>query len=265
MTQPEREEQLTGGNVSDVSRIGDTVRREQKPDSERIHRLLHHLEKRGFTGSPRFLGIDAQNREIVSYIKGEAGNYPLEPYMRSDTVLEETARLLRAYHEAVADFPIPYDWPPLDGTPEPLELICHNDFAVYNVIFQNERPIGIIDFDVAAPGPRIWDIAYTMYTFVPLSRHQMTETGEPVLYDRITDQERIRRRIELFLTAYGKPDVKAALYETVLLRIQALIATIQRKATEGDEAFQRMIEEGHVTHYERELDFLTREGADWFR
>lgn len=265
MTQPEQEEQLTGGNVSDVSRIGDTVRREQKPDSERIHRLLHHLEKKGFSGSPRFLGIDAQSREIVSYIKGEAGNYPLEPYMRSDTVLEETARLLRAYHEAVADFPISPDWPPLDGTPEPLELICHNDFAVYNVIFQNERPIGIIDFDVAAPGPRIWDIAYTMYTFVPLSRHQMTETGEPVLYDRITDQERIRRRIELFLTAYGKPDVKAALYETVLLRIQALIATIQRKATEGDEAFQRMIEEGHVTHYERELDFLTREGADWFR
>ncbi|WP_026831383.1 phosphotransferase [Exiguobacterium antarcticum] len=265
MTQPEREEQLTGGNVSDVSRIGDTVRREQKPDSERIHRLLHHLEKRGFTGSPRFLGIDAQNREIVSYIKGEAGNYPLEPYMRSDTVLEETARLLRAYHEAVADFPIPHDWPPLDGTPEPLELICHNDFAVYNVIFQNERPIGIIDFDVAAPGPRIWDIAYTMYTFVPLSRHQMTEAGEPTLYDPFNDQERIRHRINLFLSTYGKMELKGEMYETVLLRVEALIKTIHRKVAEGDEAFQRMIEEGHVTHYEQELDFLEREGADWFR
>ncbi|MCT4779611.1 MULTISPECIES: aminoglycoside phosphotransferase family protein [Exiguobacterium] len=265
MNSSEQEERLTGGNVSDVSRVGETVRREQKPDSDRIHRLLHHLEKRGFTGSPRFLGIDAQNREIVSFIEGEAGNYPLQPYMRSDVVLEETARLLRAYHEAVADFPIPTDWQPIDGTPEPFELICHNDFAVYNVIFQNERPVGIIDFDVAAPGPRIWDIVYTMYTFVPLSRHQMTEAVEPTLYDPAVDQERIRRRIELFLTAYGKPELTDALYETVLLRIQAMIATIHRKAAEGDEAFQRMIEEGHVTHYEQELDFLKREGADWFR
>ena len=265
MKQSEQEEQLTGGNVSDVSRIGETVRRERKPESDRIHRLLQHLEQKGFTGSPRFLGMDAQDREILSFIKGEAGNYPLQPYMRSDAVLEETARLLRAYHKAVADFPIPTDWQPLDGTPEPLELICHNDFAVYNVIFQNERPVGIIDFDVAAPGPRIWDIAYTMYTFVPLSRHQMTDDGEPKLYDSVEDQERIGRRIELFLSAYGTPELTSMLYETVLLRVEALIKTIHRKAAEGDEAFQRMIEEGHVTHYERELDFLKREGADWFQ
>lgn len=265
MKQSEQEEPLTGGNVSDVSRIGDTVRREQKPDSERIHRLLHHLEKRGFTGSSRFLGIDPQDREILSFIEGEAGNYPLQPYMRSDSVLEETARLLRAYHEAVADFPIPTDWQPLDGTPEPLELICHNDFAVYNVIFQNERPVGIIDFDVAAPGPRIWDIAYTMYTFVPLSRHQMTAEGETRFYDAVEDQEQIRRRVKLFLSAYGEPELQGDLYGTVLLRVEALIKTIHRKAAEGDIAFQRMVDEGHVTHYEQEIDFLKREGADWFR
>ncbi|AFS70548.1 phosphotransferase [Exiguobacterium antarcticum] len=265
MNSSEQEERLTGGNVSDVSRVGETVRREIKPESDRIHRLLQHLEKKGFTESPRFLGNDTQGREILSFIEGEAGNYPLQPYMRSDSVLEETARLLRAYHEAVKDFPIPTEWQPLDGTPEPLELICHNDFAVYNVIFQNERPVGIIDFDVAAPGPRIWDIAYTMYTFVPLSRHQMTEDGEPRIYDSVEDQERIGRRIELFLSAYGKPELTSMLYETVLLRVEALIKTIHRKAAEGDEAFQRMIEEGHVTHYEQELDFLTREATDWFR
>ncbi len=265
MKQSEQEEPLTGGNVSDVSRIGETVRREQKPESLRVHRVLQHLEQKGFEGSPRYLGIDPQGREILSFIEGEAGNYPLQPYMQSDRVLEETARLLRSYHEAVADFPIPTDWQPLDGTPEPLELICHNDFAVHNVIFQNERPVGIIDFDVAAPGPRIWDIAYTMYTFVPLSRHQMTEDGEPAHYNPVNDQERIRRRVLLFLSAYGKAELKDEMYETVLLRVEALIKTIHRRAAEGDDAFQRMIDDGHVTHYEQEIDFLKREGADWFR
>lgn len=265
MKQPEQEEQLTGGNVSDVSRIGETVRREQKPESLRVHRVLQHLEQKGFEGSPRYLGIDPQGREVLSFIEGEAGNYPLQPYMRSDHALEETARLLRDYHDAIADFPIPNDWQPLDGTPEPFELICHNDFAVYNLIFRNERPVGIIDFDVAAPGPRIWDLAYTLYTCVPLSRHQMTVDGEPRFYEAVEDRERIRQKIKVFLSAYGEPDQQGDLYGTVLLRVEALIKTIQRKAAEGDYAFQRMIDDGHVTHYEQEIDFLKREGADWFR
>ncbi len=44
MTNQESEEMLTGGNVSNVYRSGDTVRRELKPDSYRIHKLLKHLE-----------------------------------------------------------------------------------------------------------------------------------------------------------------------------------------------------------------------------
>jgi hypothetical protein len=28
--------------------------------------------------------------------------------------------------------------------------------------------VGAIDFDTCAPGPRLWDIAYTAYRFVPL-------------------------------------------------------------------------------------------------
>ncbi len=54
------------------------------------------------------------------------------------------------------------------------------------------KPVGIIDFDVAAPGPRLWDIAYTLYTCVPLSRVYYTESGEAVHYDSSQHADRIK-------------------------------------------------------------------------
>jgi hypothetical protein len=67
MSNYENEEILTGGNVSNVSRSGDTVRRELKPDSYKIHKLLKHLENKGFSYAPKFLGIDEKGREILKY------------------------------------------------------------------------------------------------------------------------------------------------------------------------------------------------------
>jgi hypothetical protein len=36
-----------------------------------VHQLLLHLEKKGFAGSPRFLGLDEQGREILTFLEGE--------------------------------------------------------------------------------------------------------------------------------------------------------------------------------------------------
>jgi biotin operon repressor len=47
-------EELTGGNISNVYRSGDTVRRELKPDSVKIHKLFQHLESEGFDYAPKF-------------------------------------------------------------------------------------------------------------------------------------------------------------------------------------------------------------------
>ncbi|MBT2671230.1 hypothetical protein J7E95_10425 [Streptomyces sp. ISL-14] len=49
MSNNENEEMLTGGNVSNVYRSGDTVRRELKPESPKVHKLLKHLENKGFS------------------------------------------------------------------------------------------------------------------------------------------------------------------------------------------------------------------------
>ena len=83
-----KEERLSGGNVSDVHRSENTVRRQLKPDSALIHPLLQHLEAKGIHFAPKFLGIDEQGREVLSYMEGEAGNYFLKGYMWSDDVLK---------------------------------------------------------------------------------------------------------------------------------------------------------------------------------
>lgn len=38
---------------------------------------------------------------------------------------------------------------------EPQQVICHNDFGPYNMVFDQEHLVGAIDFDTASPGPRM--------------------------------------------------------------------------------------------------------------
>lgn len=49
----------------------------------------------------------------------------------------------------------------------------------------------------------------------------------------------------------------------VLLRLEGLCKTIKRKASEGDIAFQRMIDEGHVEHYQNDIKFIRERGIEW--
>ena len=45
----------------------------------------------------------------------------------------------------------------------PTDLAC-----TWNTVFSEERPAAFIDWDLSAPGPRWWDVAYALWHFVPL-------------------------------------------------------------------------------------------------
>lgn len=239
---------LAGGNVTPVVRVADTVRRIPGPWSPAVHRLLDHLAARGFDGAPRFLGIDAQGREVLSFIDGEVGQYPLPAYMWSDAALAGAARLLRRYHDATLDFVPPpgAQWQMVYPDATQHEVICHNDFAPYNVVYVAEQPRAVIDFDLAGPGQRLWDLAYAAYRFVPLSyAADMRDLG-------LADLAQQSRRLQLFCTAYGL-DAPQGLLDMVARRIQAMCDLLAQRAAAGDPAFRKMVDEGHLAHYQREL------------
>jgi hypothetical protein len=166
---------LAGGiaNRGLVVRVGDTVRRPLRPTSPATHALLRHLADVGFAGAPRFLGVDEQGREILSFVPGNAITPPYAPWALTDEALISVASLLRDYHRAVSSFdPAPYTWPSSPPVPFAGELVSHNDMNLDNVVFRAGRAVALIDFDLASPGCRLWDVACAVRLWAPLRPDQ---------------------------------------------------------------------------------------------
>ena len=243
----EAEIELPGGNVNaGVVRVGNTVRRQLTPASATVHELLQHLARKGFVGSPRFLGIDEQGREILSFIEGEVG---IRPFVwQSDAALTAVAHMLRAYHDATVDFK-PSGLPQWAFTyPEPQrhEVICHNDFALYNFIYRDEIPYAVIDFDLVGPGPRWRDIAYAAYWTVPLSFYT-----EDMKAFAEADVAKGSRRCHLFCQTYGMP-VEPALLDMVAEILTFMGNEADMRQVVGEAAATKLKQEGHLAHWRRE-------------
>jgi hypothetical protein len=232
----EDEIELHGGTHERVVRVGDTVRRVPGPASEAVHALLRHLESAGFSGAPRFVGSDDQNREILTFIPGHVavrrGNEPLPGYARSEATLKHLARLTREFHDATVGFEAPAGatWSFLRGAPRHQEVICHNDIGPWNTVFRRGRPVAIIDWDGAAPAPRMWDVAYAIYRFAPFVPDEICSAilgwGAPP--DRL-------RRLQIFCSTYGVET--SGVLDTIALRIELMIATGVAGNADGDPRF----------------------------
>ena len=61
---------LLGGRLTpSIVRVENTVRRPPKGNAAFVHDLLLWLEDQGFSFAPRFLDMDEQGREILSYLE----------------------------------------------------------------------------------------------------------------------------------------------------------------------------------------------------
>ncbi|MFF5306314.1 phosphotransferase [Streptomyces sp. NPDC013161] len=252
------EQELTGGGIARVFRIGETVRKPVMPWSSAVQRLLDHLERQGFEGAPSAHGVDEQGRMILTYLAGDVGNYPLTDGIRGSRALVTSARLLRSYHDATTDLAQHpgNDWQ-FDAI-APVEVICHGDFAPYNCVFSGERAVGLIDFDAARPGPRAWDLAYALYRYAPLT-HPDNHDGWGT-----TEQQAYRARE--FLDAYGcTRQEREAVMDMAAPRLRSLADFLQEAAAAGDENFQRHIEEGHLALYVRDIDYIRDQAEVWSR
>lgn len=203
-----------------------------------------------FPFSPRFLGIDNVGREILSYIPGWAGTYPMSAAVRSTRALRETTILLKQFHDMTSDLvERDLNWPRQPRPDAVPEVICHYDFAPYNVIFQGADPVGIIDFDNAGPGRRIDDIAYFAYCFTLLSAVENYRDGG---WDRDVDAHgRLRTILDLYPT-----DEQSQLPDLILGRLYEMRQWIFDRAAEGDSDVEVHIRDGHTLIYENDIRFI---------
>lgn len=195
----EIELELAGGNSNGtVLKVGNTVRRAMGESSPSVHRLLRFLEDNGYKTSPRVLGVDEVGREILSYIEGSC-EISADTWM-SQNILVSAATMLKQLHDTTARYPNctdeiwGYEYPDRDRH----EVICHNDFGLYNVVTENDMCVGVIDFDLAGPGPRVRDVAYAAYWFVPISQRAL----DMKMY-AIADVENHCRRLKQFCKICG--------------------------------------------------------------
>ena len=244
---------LAGGNMSTgVVRVGDTVRRPAGPWTPAVHALLSHLHAVGFHGAPRPLGIDEHGREILTFIPGTVAWPDHFHLLHGDGQLRHVARLIREFHDAVAGFTPPpgAQWQaliPADGD----EIIAHHDLAPWNLIVSDPR-WAFIDWDTAAPGTRLWDLAYAIHGFVPLTANPAYQRNDA------------SRRLRLIADTYGLTErQRLDIIPLLGRRTQAMHAFLAKQAAQGNQPWAQLWQEGHGDAWRADTDYITKREHHW--
>ncbi|GAB3263121.1 aminoglycoside phosphotransferase family protein [Kineosporia babensis] len=194
-------------------------------------------------------GVTSDGHEILDFLPGEVSNYPPTPAAASSRALISAAELLRAYHDSTVGYgsDVTEGW--MLPVQTPVEVICHGDYAPHNCVLSGEEVVGIIDFDTAHPGPRLWDVAYAVYRWAPLTA-PTNDSG----FGTVAEQAVRARR---FCDAYGLAAAdRAGLLEMVAIRLQALVDFMRAQAAAGSAAFASHVADGHDQLYLADVAYL---------
>lgn len=219
-----QESALPGGFVNQVVRVGPTVRRTPGPRAQYVGGLLALFDRRGWSGAPQRLGMDEQGREIFDHIEGQV---PLTvetlEEVRTDASLARVAWLVREFHDLT------------QGTPQAgdQEVVCHNDLSPRNTVYApGWQPLAFIDWDLAAPGARIHDVAHVCWQYLDLG-------------PSVSDVPEAARRIALICSSYGLAD-PSAIVDAILWWQDRCWRGIEAGASRGERAMVGLRERGVV-------------------
>jgi Phosphotransferase enzyme family len=240
---------LYGGNSGVVIRLGDTVRRPEGAWTPRVQQFMGWLRGAGLTFVPQPLGVDDLGREVIEYVPGEVGTYPMPAWVWGDELLVDVARRMRELHDASADLGLPREgWrrEPVD----PTDVICHGDIAPYNTVCVDGRVVAFIDWDYAGPAPRGWDVGYAAYRWVSLTRPGHRDGRMQPLAEQ-------HRRLELFCAGYGAQLTPTEVVRWAVRRLHDLVDLSRSRAAAGDPAFAATVAAGHAERYEDDAAWLS--------
>ncbi len=199
-----------------------------------MHALLRRCGREGFDGAPLPVARD-QATETLLYVPGEVPLPPLPRWAAGEPALRSVAALLRCASTAAgerfrgragtaASAPGRAELADPDGG----AVICHNDVCPQNVVFRDGRAFALLDFDFAAPGRPVYDLAMTAKLWLALgTRGDHTRgTVEP------------ERGLRVLAEGYGLPPAERP----------QLIAALGDAIAVGDAFLARRIERGEPAY-----------------
>lgn len=267
-TQPQAEEvPLAGGDVTEgVVRKGDTVRRPLGPHSPAVHAVLRHLESVGFDGAPRYLGVDAAGREVLTYVEGEVAGRPWPAWVSEESRLVSLARLVRRLDDALLGLGVPAGLaPPADlpaGMPDPLGpppvLLGHVDITPENVVWRAGRAQALIDFDLLRPCSRLEEVLSVLLWWAPL----MPPEDRPDAMRGVDAAARAR----LVVDAYGlDADSRTQLVRVAVRAAERSWHTMRHRAIVRGGGWARMWDDGVGERIRRRQAWLEACAAELHR
>lgn len=234
---------LPGGNVGGAVRIGPTVRRATGAWSSSVHGLLEHLRGSGMFAVPLAFGTDERGREVLDYLDGRVPDVDAEAV--ADDTLADAMRWLRRFHDVVAGYRPIGVWRTSNRPLGQDEIICHHDFAPYNVALSSsadgERVVGVFDWDMAGPGLPLDDLAFAAWNWVPLFR----DLGASVS----------ARRLEVMAAAYSEVS-PGEILDHVVPRLQRSLDVIAAGQASGDPGMLQLGTVGEPARSGRRLQDL---------
>jgi hypothetical protein len=243
------EEVLHGGvaNAGAVVRLGEHVLRPSNPHTASIHRFLIHLRDAGFGGASAPIGVDGDGRERLVFMVGDVAVPPYPTWAQSDAALSSIAVLLRRFHDGAAGFDASQgSWSDELADREGGPIVCHNDVCLENVVFRDGVAVGLLDFDFAAPGRPLYDLAQFARMCVPVddgvsaTRLGWTAADRPA-------------RLRLVADAYGLDGPgRAELLSLLADSIERGGEFVRRRVARGDQNFITMLNEmGGMERFDR--------------
>lgn len=196
------------------------------------------FEACGWPGAPRYRGIDEEGREVLTYLDGHVAWEPQQPLaVYSDESLLRVTQLVREFHDLTAGTA-------LAGSHE---VVCHNDLAPKNTVYRPVggalRPVAFIDWDLAAPGARIHDVAHVCWQYLGLG-------------PSVGDASEAARRLRLIADSYELVD-RRDLVSVILWWQDRCWRGIEAAADSGDLAMIRLRDAGAVTEVQEAYQWVS--------
>ena len=243
-------EALVGGmvNAGAVFRRGALVERPAARNARALHAYLLALKEHGFDAAPTPVSLTEDGREQLTFIPGDVALPPFADWAMTKTALESVGSLLRRLHEtsAAVEVDTRAGWPGDLADPEGGTMLCHNDVCLENVVFRDGRAAALIDFDMAAPGRHLWDVAMTARYWVPLVDPASAAAYYPSGLDAPA-------RLRILADGYGlSPQDRAELLGVIEQATEVCRTFVARRVADGDPVYlQALAERGGWDRWDR--------------